>query len=127
MDVRPRKLLLVDDSEFSLNLVAGVLNDAGYEVRTSTGVANLGAVLDGWRPDLILADVEMPGMSGLQLCRHLKSLDETAQVPVVLFSARKHAELEDLARECEAAGFLRKSSVQLLPRDLELLIARAGI
>ncbi len=117
-----RKLLLVDDSELSLQLVARVLTDAGYEVRTSTSVEDLGGALGTWRPDVILTDVNMPGMSGVDLCRTLKSTYETAHVPVVLFSALSNQELEKLARECEADGYLSKSSLDQLASELDLLV-----
>ena len=52
----------------------------------------------------------MPQMSGVELCRLLKSSYETAHVPVVLFSALSSDELEMLARECEADGFLSKAN-----------------
>jgi CheY-like chemotaxis protein len=120
------RVLLVDDSEFSLNLVAAALRGAGYDVRTSDDVHNLSQVLGGWRPDVILTDVDMPGMTGVELCRMLKASYETAHVPVVLFSVVPHDELEQLARECEADGFLCKShGLERLPKELALLIETA--
>ena len=117
------KILLIDDSEVSLHFTSLALGRAGYEVRTTMDVHDLGAVLGGWRPDLILTDVDMPGLSGPELCRILKSSYETAHVPVVLFSAASSQELESLARECEADGFLSKSNgLEQLPRELGLLL-----
>lgn len=104
----PRKVLLVDDSELSLEYARRVLVAAGWEVRASTEVQELGPMLGSWRPDVILTDVNMPGMSGVDLCRILKSNYETAHVPVVLFSALSSEELEELARDCEADGYLTK-------------------
>lgn len=119
-----RKLLLVDDSELTLRVAASVLESAGYEVRTSTEVRDLRSVLGAWSPDLILTDVNMPGMSGVELCRMLKASYETAHVPVVLFSSLPAAQLEVLARECEADGFLSKSGVVVdeLPSAIATLI-----
>lgn len=124
--VAQRKVLLIDDSEVSLHFTAGVLQRAGYEVRSSTDVYEVGGVLGGWRPDVILTDVNMPNVSGVELCRMLKSSYETAHVPVVLFSALSAAELEVLARECEADGFLSKANgLDQLPRELAFLIETA--
>jgi CheY-like chemotaxis protein len=118
-----RKVLLIDDSELSLHFAANVLVRAGYDVRTSTDVDGLGPTLGQWRPDVILTDVSMPGISGLELCRLLKSSYETAHVPVVLFSALSDQELEHVARECEADGFLSKSrGLDQLPHEVALLI-----
>jgi len=120
------KVLLIDDSEVSLHFTAGVLSRAGFEVRSSTDVYELGGVLGGWRPDVILTDVDMPGVTGVELCRMLKSSYETAHVPVVLFSALPASELEVLARECEADGFLSKANgLEQVPRELTVLIETA--
>lgn len=122
----PRKILLIDDSEISLHFASRVLGRAGFDVRTTLDVNDLHSVLGGWRPDVILTDVNMPGLSGPDLCRKLKSSYETAHVPVVLFSGVPSHELETMARECEADGFLSKSNgLDQLPQELELLIESA--
>jgi CheY-like chemotaxis protein len=126
MTVAQHKVLLIDDSEISLHFVAGVLLRAGYEVRTADDVDKIEGVLGDWRPDIILTDVNMPGISGLELCRMLKSSYETAHVPVVLFSSVPQHELEGMARDCEADGYLSKASgLERLPRELALLIETA--
>lgn len=123
MTATQHKVLLIDDSEISLHFVAGVLVSAGYDVRTADDVDKLGGVLGDWRPDIILTDVNMPGVSGLELCRRLKSNDETARVPVVLLSAAPPHELEGMARACEADGFLSKASgLERLPSEIAHLI-----
>ena len=121
-----RKILLIDDSEVSLHFTSRILGKAGFDVRTTLDVNDLHSVLGGWRPDVILTDVDMPGVSGPELCRMLKSSYETAHVPVVLFSAVPSQQLETLARECEADGFLSKANgLDRLPQELELLIETA--
>lgn len=118
------KVLLIDDSEVSLHFASQVLIRAGYDVRTSTDVHEFHAALGEWRPDVILTDVSMPGMTGVELCRLLKSSYETAHVPVVLFSALSTEELEVLARECEADGYLSKvAGLEVLPDALANLLA----
>jgi CheY-like chemotaxis protein len=117
------KVLLIDDSEISLHFASQALVKAGYEVKTSTDVE---LALGGWTPDVILTDVSMPGMTGVELCRLLKSRYETAHVPVVLFSALSSEELETLARECEADGFISKSSgLERLPQEIARLLDAA--
>jgi CheY-like chemotaxis protein len=121
-----RKILLIDDSEVSLHFASRILGRAGFDVRTTLDVHDLQSVLGGWRPDIILTDVDMPGVTGPELCRMLKSSYETAHVPVVLFSAVPSRELETMARECEADGFLSKANgLERLPQELELLIETA--
>ncbi len=122
MEPRPKRILLIDDSETTLRMVASVLDRSGFEVRTSTDIDQLTAALGEWRPDLILTDVNMPGTSGNELCRQLKATYETAHVPVVLFSSMAVDELAALARSCDADGFLTKSDLDDLPDELSLLI-----
>lgn len=126
MTTSSRKVLLIDDSEISLHFAAAVLERAGYEVRTSETIDDFDATLGEWHPDIILTDVTMPGISGVELCRTLKSRYETAHVPVVLFSALPSEELEVLALDCEADGFLSKvNGLDKLPEELALLIDNA--
>lgn len=121
-----RKVLLIDDSEISLHFASQVLIRAGYEVKSSTDVHEFRAALGDWSPDVILTDVSMPGMSGVDLCRLLKSSYETAHVPVLLFSALSTEELEVLARECDADGFLSKvNGLERLPAELQLIVEGA--
>lgn len=103
-------------------MVAAVLERSGFEVRTSTSVAQVRSALGEWCPDVILTDVNMPGTSGVELCRQLKAAYATAHVPVVLFSSHSREDLESLARSCEADGFLSKSDLARLPSELSLLI-----
>lgn len=122
VDPRAKRVLLIDDDERTLEVVALVLDGAGFEVRTSTSVEELTSTLGEWRPDVILTDVNMPGSSGVELCRQLKATYETAHVPVVLFSSLSHAELAVLARTCAADGFLSKSDLAHLPNELSSLL-----
>ena len=120
------KILLIDDSEISLYFASSTLSKAGYDVRTSSDVHGVAASLGDWRPDVILTDVTMPQMSGVELCRLLKSSYETAHVPVLLFSALSNEELEVLARDCEADGYLSKANgLDRLPEELGRLIGTA--
>jgi CheY-like chemotaxis protein len=117
------RVLVIDDSPIVLEAVARVLEHEGYDVRISSDVNALAEAFGNWRPDLILTDVDMPGISGIDLCRKLKSSYDTAHVPVVLFSALNPKELADVARRCEADGFLSKESgLEALPQELAYLM-----
>jgi CheY-like chemotaxis protein len=117
------KVLVIDDSDISLHFASQALERAGFEVKTSSTIGEFDRTLGSWRPDVILTDVRMPGVSGVELCRMLKSRYETAHVPVVLFSALPPDELAGLARECEADGFVSKhNGLEQLPEELAMLI-----
>lgn len=81
------EILVVDDGEDSARLLEFILKDAGYVVRTacSGGLGLCQAIANP--PDLVLLDVRMPGMDGLEVCRCLKRTPVTASIPVIFISA----------------------------------------
>lgn len=98
----PGGILIVDDDLDSLQLLRRQLEDAGYFVR----LANSGelALLSAFRqaPDLVLLDVDMPGMDGFDVCRCLKRHPAMASVPVVFISAS--ADSDDRMEGFDAGG-----------------------
>lgn len=82
----PGRILVVDDQDDILQTTALVLRKGGYDVETaSKGLDALEAVRRG-RPDLILLDIEMPGMDGWETLRLLRLEDSTRDIPVAMFS-----------------------------------------
>ncbi len=82
-----RRILMVDDEERNLLILEGILAPVQYTLnRATTGQEAMEKVL-GDPPDLILLDVMMPGLSGFDVCRHLKSQEETRFIPILLVTA----------------------------------------
>ncbi len=80
-------ILAVDDTAESLALLVEILTPAGYQVRPAdSGDLALAAVAANL-PDLILLDVRMEGLDGLEVCRRLKAREETRHIPIILVSA----------------------------------------
>jgi two-component system sensor histidine kinase/response regulator len=80
-------LLVVDDTLENLRLLGNMLGEEGYEVRpVSSGRQALQAV-EHDPPDLVLLDVNMPGMDGYEVCRQLRSKDALQDVPVIFLTA----------------------------------------
>jgi DNA-binding response OmpR family regulator len=102
---RRRNITLVDDDPAIQDAVRIILERAGFAV---TGFTNGDPLLDGdfALPDLFILDKQLPGVDGLDICRHLKALDETKGVPVLILSASPH--VEQLAAAAAADGFLEK-------------------
>lgn len=120
-----RSLLLVDDDRLVLATLAGGLADAGYRVRTAECVDDAEiALASGARPDLIILDVRMPGRSGLELAKRLRSLDH---IPFMLLTAYSDQEIIEQAAECGALGYLVKpvDITQLVPA-IEAAMSRAA-
>ncbi|HEX5504388.1 MAG TPA: response regulator [Thermomicrobiales bacterium] len=103
---KQQAVLVVDDDAAVRDLVATVLRDAGYAVRTAAdGLAAL-RLLDRYAPAVVVLDVQMPGLDGLSTCARLRRADRTARLPVVLISARPVAARQLAA--CRVNAFLPK-------------------
>jgi DNA-binding response OmpR family regulator len=81
-------ILVADDDRDILDLVAFKLTASGYELITATDGAT--ALTEARRavPDIVVLDVSMPGMSGLDVCRELRADSITTAIPVILLTAR---------------------------------------
>lgn len=83
-----RKILVVDDEAVLVETIAYNLEQAGYQVVTAAdGVSALEAARSQ-HPDLIILDIMLPGMDGLEVCRQLRREDGTATVPIVMLTAK---------------------------------------
>jgi two-component system cell cycle sensor histidine kinase/response regulator CckA len=112
------RILVVDDSEESLKLLSGMLTAEGYDVRPAdSGELALAAVTLS-PPEVVLLDMRMPGMSGLDVCRELKSRAESRDIPVIFLSASFDFEDRIEGLEAGAVDFLNK------PFRREELLAR---
>lgn len=120
---RPPRVLIVDDDWLNRDLLKAYLNASGCDVATaSDGREALQMALDS-PPDLTLADVQMPNMDGLELCRLLKASRATRFVPVVIVTALDSEEEKLKAIEAGADDFVSKpyNAVVLLTRVRSLL------
>jgi two-component system, chemotaxis family, response regulator PixH len=88
-------ILVVEDSPSELELMSHYLKESGYNVIKATGAKEAleKALLE--KPDVIVTDVVMPGMSGFELCRYLKKEPSTQKVPIVICSS-KNQEIDRL-------------------------------
>jgi CheY-like chemotaxis protein len=90
-------LFIVDDNPHNLGLLAGILREAGYEVRSAQSARRALPALRTQTPELLLLDINMPDMNGIELCRALKAEPGTADLPVIFLSA-----LDDVADKVSA-------------------------
>ncbi|MGB3760948.1 MAG: response regulator [Rivularia sp. (in: cyanobacteria)] len=88
-------ILVVEDSPSELELISHFLNESGYKVIKATGGTEALKKLESEKPDAIITDVVMPGMSGFELCRFLKKNPETEKLPIVICSS-KNQEIDRL-------------------------------
>jgi CheY-like chemotaxis protein len=101
-------ILVVDDNLLNLKLTRILLTAHGYEVRTAMDSKAALAVLDTFQPRLILMDIQMPGMNGLELTRRLKADPSTRDIVVLALTAYAMKGDEHRAREAGCNGYIAK-------------------
>lgn len=118
-----RRLLLIDDSEIALEYAELVLTDAGFEVRAVSSLEAFRKVLStDWKPHMIITDLNMPEMNGVELCQTLRREIATARIPLVLCSSTPDEELAAVARAVGADAYLSKhAGLDALPARLNKL------
>ena len=112
------KVLVVDDYEANVRGLGQLLRSANYSVCSATNGHDALEVVKRERPDLVLLDVVMPGMSGVDVCRALKASADTYLTPVVLISGAQERATILAGLEAGADDFLNK------PIDAEELYTR---
>jgi CheY-like chemotaxis protein len=116
------KILLVEDSKFLRIATERALVRAGYETTSATdGLEALKLAREG-SPDLILLDMLLPKMSGLDVLRALKQDEYTKSIPVVILSGMSEKNAPRLQQD-GASGFLEKSALELDKNADKLLTA----
>ena len=118
------KLLLVDDESQILRTLQATLASQGYEIKTA------GNGLDGlilfreWRPDLVITDLSMPEMSGVELCREIRSI---ASTPIIVLSVREQEGAKVAALDAGADDYVTKPfNIQELKARVRAQLRRQG-
>lgn len=116
--IAPSKILVVDDIPENLRLLSTTLTKQGYKVRRAKNgsMALMGARND--LPDLILLDINMPDLSGYQVCEQLKADESTRSIPIIFLSAQDDIEDKVKAFNLGGADFIGK------PFQVEEVLAR---
>ena len=83
-----RTIMVVDDNPDIITIVKTILEGKGYQVLSASGGQELLNLLTDRKPDLIILDIMMPEMDGLEVLGRLKAVAETASVPVILLTAK---------------------------------------
>src|SRR3954471_21686508 len=103
-----KKILVVEDHPDIRRLLTLSLRRQGYEIiETNTGSTAVTLVLSE-KPDLVLLDVSLPDLSGLEIARTIKQNPQTTQIPLVALSGYSEREIESKALEAGMAEYLLK-------------------
>lgn len=105
---RTPTILVVDDQESNIQTVGTLLGNAGCSIMPALSAEQALQRLAAKLPDLILLDMMMPGVSGLDLCRRLKSKVQYESIPVIFLSAAGEADLITAALEAGAVDYVTK-------------------
>lgn len=113
-----RRVLVVDDEAAIRHFLSGMLKREGFDVAVATNGREALELFEQHRPDVVLLDVTMPGMTGFEVCEHLKGDPETRLIPIIIVTASSSIENRMRGLEVGADDFLSK------PVDRLELIAR---
>ena len=112
---RPANILVVDDDADIRGLVELTLTRAGYEVTTAAHGSAALAAIDRRLPELVVLDVAMPGMSGIDVYTELRAADRTTLLPIIMLTARRHVMFESQGMMAGADLYMVKP---FSPKDL---------
>lgn len=87
-----KRILVVDDEIGALTLIGIMLERGGFDVLKAKDANSALGLLEQETPDMIILDVMMPGIDGIELCKIIRKRKETAQTPILILSARGDAE-----------------------------------
>jgi len=115
-----RRVLVIDDDPAALRLTGYIFHRAGYEVHVATNGKDGLAKAVQVKPDLVILDVMMPDMSGLEVCEQLRARPATARLPIIMLSAKGHVDDKVSGFRAGADDYVQK------PVEAKELLARAN-
>lgn len=118
-----KTILLVDDSAMICHVVGQILRDSGYTVLTAKNGQEGIALAQEHDPRLIIMDVEMPVMDGIQATARIKSEPKTSHIPILIFTSLGGEQDLKRARDAGCQGFLNKPiSREAIQAEVEKLL-----
>ena len=123
--LRGLRVLVVDDNATNLKLLSYLLSARGYRIKTAEDAEAALRTLETFHPQLILMDLQLPGIDGLELTRRLKAAPATRDIPVIAVTAYAMSGDEERARAAGCDGYVTKPiDTRLLPTTIEAVLRR---
>ena len=117
-------ILVVEDNERNLKLVRDVLEYVGYDVRVARTAEDGIALAVSEPPDLVLMDLQLPGIDGIEALRRLRESPRTANIPVVAVTAQAMKQDRERALEAGFNGYIEKPiSVRAFPDQVRSFLS----
>ena len=116
-----RKVLIIDDDEFTLTMTQQLLQEEGYDIYSTADGPQGIAIFKQRRPDVVLLDIGLPSMNGLEVLRRIRSIDDSAKV--IIITGHASDESAEVALLYGALEYIRKpvepqSLLQLLKSSI---------
>lgn len=123
--MEPKRILIVDDEPNTAEMFSLMLEGAGYQTSVVHGTGTAIRAIRQQKPDLVVVDVMMPGVSGLEFCRFVRREPDLEDLPVVIVSAKGQDEDVEAGLQAGADAYLKKplTKVELL-EGLEQALSR---
>jgi len=117
------RILVVDDDAMARRSLRAMLERGHYEVETAEGGAEALELLPTYQPDLVLLDIRMPGVDGLETCRRIRAMPNGDLLPIIFLTAEESQEVHAEAFRAKGDDFLRKPvlSAELIVRIRSLM------
>jgi two-component system KDP operon response regulator KdpE len=122
---QPVRILIVDDEPQITRVLRTALSTQGYLLQiAANGVEGMEAV-HNWKPDLVITDISMPQMNGVELCREIRAI---SQIPIIVLSVRNHDPMKIEALDAGADDYVTKPfSIQELQARVRAQLRRSSI
>lgn len=122
------KILIVDDEEDILTMLRYNLEKAGYEVCTAVDGQQAIAMVYSFRPNLILLDIMMPGMDGIEVCQHIRTIPEFNEILIVFLTARSESYTHITALDSGGDDYINKPiKPNVLNSRIQAILRRANL
>ncbi len=116
-----KKILIIDDDQFNRTFAGEALEEAGYAIiYAEDGEKGLEKAGEE-HPDLILLDIVMPGLDGIETCRRLKQMDACKRTPIIMYTSLNEEKMIEIALQTGAADYIIK------PLNITQLRARVAM
>jgi DNA-binding response OmpR family regulator len=110
MNIDANKILVVDDEYSLVQLCQIILEAAGYVVRTAITGSEALELITEEMPDIVLLDVMMPGMSGIDVCRHIRKQYDSHKPYIFMYTADDSRETYDISKMAGANALITKDT-----------------
>ena len=104
----PKTILIVEDNELNMKLFNDLLQAHGYETLQTKDGREAMEMTEEYHPDLILMDIQLPKISGLEITRQIKQKDDLKSIPVIAVTAFAMKGDEERIRDAGASDYLAK-------------------